>query len=139
MILKTIKDNPMRENPQENNDPQYSQDPNKLKPQQLMDMILMDARAYTIKYTSTRRREENDIKKLTQEQLNDTVRLLELGDGHNKEYTDDLTERIKILKENIQLKMDNEETEKTHKYMAKCNLEAKTPLNNFAIKLKSPK
>ena len=82
-----------------------------------MDMILLDVRAYTytIKYTATRRREENDIKKLTQDQLNDTVRLLELDDGHKKEYTYDLMVRIKILKDNIQLKMDNEEAEKTRK------------------------
>ena len=57
-ILKTIKDNPMKENPQEDtgNDPQQPQDtPQKLKPQLLMDMILLDARAYTIKYTATRK------------------------------------------------------------------------------------
>ena len=85
----------MKENPQENtdNDPQQPQNtPQKLKPQQLMDMILLDARAYTIKYTATRRREENDIKQQTQDQLNDTVRLLELDDGQNKDYTDKLTE-----------------------------------------------
>ena len=53
-------------------------------------MMLLDVRAYTIKYTATRRREENDIKQQKQDQLNDTVRLLELDDGQNKEYTDDL-------------------------------------------------
>ena len=42
-----------------------------------MDMILLDARAYTIKYTAIKKREENDIQKLAQDQLNDTVRLLE--------------------------------------------------------------
>ena len=94
-ILKTIKDKPMKKNPQENagNDPQQPQDtPQKLKPQQLMDMILLDARAYTIKYTATRRGEENDKKQKTQYQLNDTVSLLELEDGQNKDYTDKLTD-----------------------------------------------
>ena len=62
-ILKTIRDNPTIENPPQNNNPLHPHDPNKLKPQQLMDMILLDARAYTIKYTATRRREENNIKK----------------------------------------------------------------------------
>ena len=95
-ILKTIRDNPTIENPPQNNTIPLPHDLNKLKPQQLMDMILLDARAYTIKYTATRRREENNIKKLAQDQLNDTVRLLELDDGHNKEYTDNLTYRIKI-------------------------------------------
>ena len=74
-ILKTIKDNPMKENPPEN--PQQTQaNSDKLKPQQLMDMILLDARAYTIKYTAARKKEERDIKQKTQDQLNDTVRLL---------------------------------------------------------------
>ena len=41
-----------------------------------MDMIHLDARAYIIKHTAARRRKENDIKKLTQDQLNGTVRLL---------------------------------------------------------------
>ena len=66
-------------------------------------------------------------KQETQDQLNDTVRLLELNDGENKDYTDELTDRITIKKNNIQIKMDNDEIEKTRKYMAKCNLEAETP------------
>ena len=130
-ILKTIKDNPTIENPQRNNLPQHPRDTDKLKPQQLMDMILLDARTYTIKYTATRKREENDIKMLAQNQLNDTVRLLELDDRRNKNYTDDLLERIRILKDNIQLQMDTEEAEKTRKYMAKRNLEAETPTKAF--------
>ena len=96
-----------------------------------MDMILLDARAYTIKYTATRKREENDKKQETQDQLNDTVRLLELDDGENKDYTDELTDRITILKNNIQIKMDNDKIEKTRKYMAKPNLEAETPTKSF--------
>ena len=49
-------------------------------------------------------------------QLNNTVRLLEINDGINKEYTDELTDRINTLKNNIQIKMD--EMESTCKYMA---------------------
>ena len=112
-ILKTIKDNPIIANPPQHNNPIYPRDDDKLKPQQLMDMILMDARTYTIKYTATRKREENDIKNMAQNQLNDTVRLLELDDGFSKDYTDNLVERISTLKDNIQLQMDTEEIERT--------------------------
>ena len=128
----------MNENPPEN--PQQTQaNSDKLKPQQLMDMILLEARAYTIKYTAARKREERDIKQKTQDQINDTVRLLELDDGHSKEYTDNLTERITILKENIQLKLDNDEIEKTRKYMAKRNLKAETPTKTFCNQVKKSK
>ena len=112
-ILKTIRDNPMKENLQEdtNDDPQQPQNtPQKLKPKHLMEMILLEARAYSIKYTATRRREDNDEKQ--KKQLNDTVRLLELEDGVNREYTDELTDRITTLKNNIQVKMDHDGMEK---------------------------
>ena len=94
-------------------------------------MILLDARSYTVKYTATRKREENDKKQQTQDQLNDTTRLLELDVGQNKEYTDGLPDRITTLKNNIQIKMDNDEIEKTRKYIAKRNLVAETPTKAF--------
>ena len=124
----------MKENLEDdpNKNPQQPQEtPEKLKPQHLMDMILLDARAYTIKYKAARKREENDKKTKTQNQLNDTVRLLELDDGVNKEYTDELTDRINTLKNNIQVKMDNDEMESARRYMAKRNLEAETPTKSF--------
>jgi hypothetical protein len=83
-ILKTIKDNPAITTPPLPNTPRDPRDQDKLKPPHLMDMILMDARTYTIKYTATRKREENNAKNMTQNELNDTVRLLELDDGYNK-------------------------------------------------------
>ena len=132
----------MKENPQEDtgNDPQQPQDtPQKIKPQHLMDMILLDARAYTIKYTATRKREDNDKKQQTQDQLNDTIRLLELDDGQNKDYTDELTDRITTLKNNIQIKIDNDEFVKTLKYMAKRNLEAETPTKEFCNQVNKSK
>ena len=73
-----------------------------------MDMILLDARAYTIKYKAARKREEKEEKHKTQNQLNDTLRLLEVYDGLNKQYTDELTDRISTIKNNIQIKMDND-------------------------------
>ena len=71
-------------------------------------MILLDARTYTIKYKASRKREENEEKQKNQNQLNDTVRLLEVDDGFNKQYTDELTDRISTIKNNIQIKMDND-------------------------------
>ena len=67
------------------------------------------------------------------------MRTLELDNEHNKEYTDNLTDRIKILKDNIQLKLDTEEAEKTRKYMAKRNLEAETPTKSFHSQVKKAK
>ena len=135
-ILKTIKDNPAITTPPLPNTPQDPRNKDKLKPPHLMDMILMDARTYTIKYTASRKREENNAKNKTQNELNDTVRLLELDDGHNKDHTDKLTERINILKENIQMQMDAEEIDRTRKYMAKRNLEAETPTKAFCNQVK---
>ena len=141
-IIKTIKDNPMKKKPQEDTekDPQQPQKtPQKLKPQHLMDMILLDAKAYTIKYTAMRKREENDKKQKKQDQINDTVRLLELEDGANKDYTDELTDRITTLKNNIQIKMDDDKIEKTREYMAKRNLEAKTPTKSYCNQVNKSK
>ena len=104
-----------------------------------MDIIFLDARAYTIKYTATRKREENDKKQQTQDQLNDTIRLLELDDGQNKDYTDELTDRITTLKNNIQIKIDNDKVEKTQKYMAKRNLEAETHTKSFCNQVNKSK
>ena len=87
----------------------------------------------------TRKREENNIKKFAQDQLNDTVRQLELDDGHCKEYSDSLTDRIKTLKDNIQHKLDSEETQKARKYMAKRNLEAETPTKAFCNQVNKAK
>ena len=128
----------MKENPPENpqDDPQQTQDTSdKLKPQQLMDMILLDARAYTIKYTAARKREERDIKQKTQDQLNDTVRLLELDDGQNKEYTDNLTEQITTLKDNIQMKMVVMKLRKLVNIWPNATLKQKHPLKLFVTKL----
>ena len=72
----------MKENLQEdtNTNPQQSQEtPQKLKPQHLMDRILLDARAYTIKYKAARKREENDEKQKTQDKLNNTVRHIQMN------------------------------------------------------------
>ena len=52
------------------------------------------------------------------------MRLLEIDNGVNKEYTNELTDRINTLKNTIQIKMDNDEMESTRKYMANYNLEA---------------
>ena len=70
-----------------------------------MDMILLDARSYSIIFKAIRKKEENDEKKKIHDQLNDTVRLLEIDDGENKQYTDDLTEQINILKIIYNLKL----------------------------------
>ena len=136
-----MKDNPMKDNLED--DPntdltpkQPSESLPKLKPQNLMDMILLDARAYTIKYKAAMKREENDAKQKNQNQLNHTVRLLEIDNGINKEYTDELTDKINTLKNNIQIKRDNDEMESTCKHMAKCNLEAETPTKSFCNQVK---
>ena len=100
-------------------------------------MILLDARAYSIIFKAIRKNEENNEKKRVYDQLNDTVRLLEIDDGKNKQYTDDLTERMSTLKNNIQLKIDSEEIESTRKYMAKKNLEAETPTKAFCNQVKN--
>ena len=64
---------------------------------------------------------------------------MEIDDGKNKQYTDELTERISTLKNNILLKRDSEEIENTRKFMAKINLEAKTPTKAFCNQVNNSK
>ena len=47
--------------------------------------------------------------------------------------------KIKTLKDNIQQKLDIEETQKARKYMAKRNLEAETPTKAFCNQVNKAK
>ena len=80
-----------------------------------MDMILCDARAYTINYIATRKRNDYAEKKETQQQLDNTVRLLELGTGQDPTTTHELLVKINTLKDTIQAMNDYEEQEKARK------------------------
>ena len=64
-------------------DPQISQAPSDLEPPQLMDMILCDARGYSIKFAATRKRNDNKTKEGKAQQLKDAVTLLEVDDGQD--------------------------------------------------------
>ena len=70
------------------------------------------------------------IKQQKNHQLEDAVTLLEMDDGHDKETTDKLTDRVNTLKDTIQAQQDYEEQEAARQYMAKRNLEAETPTKN---------
>ena len=71
-----------------------------------MDMVLCDARAYTIKFTATRNRNENAEKKELQQQLDEAARLLEIDTGQDPTTTNELLDKVYILKDTIQARND---------------------------------
>ena len=58
-IRRTIRDHLKNELPHDATDPQLTKAESHLTPTQLMDMVLLDARSYTIEYVATRKK--NDI------------------------------------------------------------------------------
>ena len=90
-------------------------------------MVLVDARAYSIKFVATRQKVENEQKQELNNRLEDAVRLLELDKGQNKDHTNELMDNVNTLKNTIQARNEFEEEEKARKYMAQKNLEAETP------------
>ena len=104
-----------------------------------MDMILCDARGYSIKYAATRKRNNNRTKQEKAQQLEDAVTLLELDNGQDSDTTNRLMDDVNTLRDTIQAQNDYEEQEAARKYMAKRNLEAETPTKNFCNQIKKPR
>ena len=78
-------------------------------------MVLLDARAYSIKFVATRKKVENEEKQEIQHRLEDAVRLLELDKGQDINHTNELMDNINTLKDTIQARNDYEEEEKARK------------------------
>ena len=133
-IRRTIRDNTKEKLSHNMTDQQISQSPSTLSPQLLMDMILCDARAYSIKFTATRKKFDNTSKLEKDLELEDAVRLLELDTGQDQKTTNKLMVRVNTLKDTIQAPNDYDEQEAARKYMAKRNLEAETPPKTFVTK-----
>ena len=72
-------------------------------------------------------------------QLEDAVTLLEMDDGHDKEATDKLIDRVNTLKDTIQAQQDYEEQEAARQYMAERNLQAETPTKIVCNQIKRSK
>ena len=68
----------VHELPHDATDKQLTEAESHLSPQQLMGMVLLDARAYTIKYVETRKKNDQAKKLDMQNRLNDAIRLLYL-------------------------------------------------------------
>ena len=81
-----------------------------------MDMILCDARAYTIKYTSTRKKEDNKTKQEKAQQLEDAVAILEMDDGHDIDTTNRLMDTVNTLRNTIQAQNDYDKQETARRY-----------------------
>ena len=64
-IRRTIRDHLENELPHDTTDQQLTEAKSQLTPTQLRDMVLLDARAYTIKYIATRKRNEISEKQET--------------------------------------------------------------------------
>ena len=120
-------------------DQQITESPSTLSPQLLIDMILCDARAYTIKFTATRKKFENADKLERQQELDDAVRLLELDTGQDTKTTHELLDRVNTLRDTIQACNDYEDQEAARRYMARRNLEAESPTKNFCSQIQNSK
>merc|ERR1712059_151879 len=104
-----------------------------------MDIILCEARAYSIKFTAIRKIYDNAEKRKKQEELDDAVRLLEADDGADPQHSNKLIENMKTLSDEIQEQIDIDEQEAAKKFLAKRNLEAETPTKNFCNQVKKSK
>ena len=67
----TIRDYAKEKLSHDMTDQQITQAPSSLTPQLLMDMVLCDARAYSIKFTATRKKFDNADKIERQQELDD--------------------------------------------------------------------
>ncbi len=111
-IRRTIRDHLVHELPHDASDQQLSEAESILSPTELMDMVLLDARAYSIKFVATRKKVENEQKQELNSRLEDAVRLLEDDSGQNKEHTNELMDNVNNLKYTIQTRNNFEEEEK---------------------------
>merc|ERR1712239_65445 len=102
-------------------------------------MILLDARAYSIKFVATRKKVENEEKQELNNRLEDAVRLLELDKGESQQLTDELMDNVNTLKNTIHARNEYDEEERARKYMAQKNLEAETPTKAFCRQMNKKK
>ncbi len=130
-IRRTIRNYLKDELPHDATDQQLTEAESHLTPTELMDMVLLDTRAYSIKFVATRKKVENEEKQEIQHRLEDAVKLLELNKGQDIDHKNELMDNINTLKDTIQARNDYEEEEKAEKYMAQKNLEAETPTKAF--------
>ena len=122
-LRHTIRDNLTNEDlPHTLNNQEISLAPSKLVPQLLMDMILCDARAYSIKFMATRKKEDNMTKHRKNLELEDAITLLELDNGQDKQTTNELIDKVNTLRQTIQAQADFEEKEAAKRFMANKNL-----------------
>merc|ERR1712082_347560 len=136
-IRRTIRNHLKNELPHDATDMQISEAESTLSPPELMDMILLDARAYSIKFVATRKKVEKEERQELNNRLEDAVRLLELDKGEFQQHTDELLDNVNTLKNTIQAR--NEYEEKARKYMAQKNLEAETPTKAFCNQMNRTK
>ena len=118
---------------------QISQAPSALVPQLLMDMILCDTLAYSIKFVATRKKQDNAEKVKQQLELDDAVAILEADDGQDLDHTNALMDKVKTLSDAIQAQMDHDEQEAARRFLAKRKLEAETPTKNLCNQVKKSK
>merc|ERR1712059_53860 len=94
-IKRTINTYASEAMPPNPTDQQIAQSTSTLAPQLLMDIILCEARAYSIKFTAIRKIYDNAEKRKKQEELDDAVRLLEADDGTDPQHSNKLIENMK--------------------------------------------
>ena len=100
-LRQTFKNHLAHDLPHDATDQQLSEAKSHLTPQQLMDMVLLDARAYTIKYVATRKKHDQAEKLEMQNRLDDAIRLLELYEELDNNHTNELFDNVNSLKHTI--------------------------------------
>merc|ERR1712082_451090 len=89
-IRRTIRNHLKNELPHDATDHQISEAESTLTPPELMDMILLDARACSIKFVATRKKVKNEEKEELNNRLEDAVTILELDTGESLQHTNEL-------------------------------------------------
>ena len=110
-------------------DQQISEAPSTLEPPLLMDMIICDARAYSIKFMATRKRFDNAEKLKQQLELEDAEALLELDNGQDQSHTNKLMDKVKTLSDTLHITSPNQlqRTRGSKKVYGKKKLRSRDP------------
>ena len=87
----------------------------------LHDVIMMEARAYTMKYTANKRREEESIKHSLQAKIDEIQDSVDIEDG----------ERLENLKKCLDDLERKEQEESALKLLAKYNIKGERPTKFF--------
>ena len=100
-LRQNIREHFVHNLPHDATDQQLIEAESHISKQNLIYMVILDARAYTIKYVATWKKNNQAEKLDMQNRLNDAIRLLELDNAQDKDHTNELFDNDNTLKNTI--------------------------------------